>query len=222
MVAWREKKLFPQRSMKSLLTLLLWGLWLPGLAFGQINFSLAQEDQIDLAKLEISKADFLAFAQKEVEEKKPGLGTYGIVELDACRYKVNGRPLAELRTSEGKPILLLSTPSCAQLVIEKALNQGTDFAAQKMSDYERRRCVVTLSSLFRPMMEYYTIHHELMAQSCPTCEAQEKRRLDTIGHYKGKLGQFCGPGTKAVEGFLLDLSRTLDQAFAQKVRAQKP
>ena len=49
--------------MKSLLTLLLWGLWLPGLAFGQINFSLAQEDQIDLAKLEISKADFLAFAQ---------------------------------------------------------------------------------------------------------------------------------------------------------------
>lgn len=208
--------------MKSLLTLLLWGLWLPGLALGQINFSLAQEDQVDLNKLEISKADFLAFAQKEVAEKKPGLGTYGIVELDACRYPVKGRPLSELRTPEGKPIRLLSTPACDQVVIEKVLNQGTNFAAQKMSDYERRRCVVTLSSLFRPMMEYYTIHHELMAQSCPTCEAQEKRRLDTITHYKGKLAQFCGPGTQAVEGFLQELSLTLDQAFAQKVRGLKP
>ena len=185
-----------------------------------IDFDAITSDQIDLAALKISKKSFFEFAADQVQEKKPGLGTYGIVEFETCAYPVNGRPLHQLQTLAGKPIRLLSTPSCTETVIQKVLEQNYNFDPTKPNNYKARRCIYTLIKAFRPMMEYYSmVYEERKAGDCRFCDDQEKRRLEKIAKTGQKTKQFCGSNQPKVQQFLQEFSNQLDQAYKAKTQA---
>jgi len=182
-----------------------------------IDFEAITVGHIDLEKLKVSKSSFLAFADAQVRQRSEGLGTYGIVDFNACDYPVAGKPLSKLENLEGKALRLLSTPSCQELVIQKVLVQNYQFGPEVPSAYKARRCIYTLIKAFRPMMEYYTLkYEEAKSGNCSFCEDQQRRRLEKIAKVTQKTTQFCGENQPKVQQFLNDLSGQLDQSFIRK------
>jgi len=197
--------------------------FLSSVGFAAIDFDAVTEDQIDTQGLKITKAEFLAFASAQVSEKKPGLGTYGIVDFDVCAYPVQGKPLNRLKDLLGMPIRLASTPSCKEMVINKVLVQNYGFDRDEPNAYKARRCVYTLIKAFRPMMEYYSMKYEKQrAGECTYCERQQRRRLSDITKIEGKTTQFCGSNQPKVKLFLNDLSQQLDLSYKEKTQPEAP
>ncbi|MDT8448059.1 MAG: hypothetical protein RRB13_14295 [bacterium] len=191
-------------------------------AQAQLNLDQLGPEGVDLSKVVINKELFLDFVGREVAQKKPGLGTYGKVELDLCSFPVNGRPLKELKTLQGKSIRLFSNPSCEQWVLRQLLDRSYGFSDQPLSTYQMRRCISETTKAFSPMMEYYTVLYEVPVLSdCAFCEIQKKRRLSQIQDANEKVKSYCEEAVPEVQRFLQDLSGRLDQAFKLKAEGLK-
>jgi len=183
----------------------------------QINFNALQETKIDLEALEIDKPRFFAFVARVINEKPFGLGTYGQVPFRACDLEFNERKLIDYQTLKGISHQYLSNPSCDQTVIRQFLKQNYNYRPQTLSQYQDRKCILTLEKIFGPMLEYYTIRYEEKTRpDCYLCDQKEKLRLDKIATLHRQIQKECQPDSEKVMQFLRELDETIVKTFKAK------
>jgi len=182
-----------------------------------VRFEASRSMQIDLEKLEISREDFFGFVTTLVHQKPFGLQAYGQVPFSACEITVNGRPLVDYELPNGRKIRFISNPSCAQVVLKRVLDLNYGYRADNLDAYGNRKCIRAVESVFRPLLEYYTIHYEEKSRpDCERCDEKESRRLERINQVRERIVDSCGPEQQRVIRFLSELDQAIEKAFQSK------
>jgi len=150
------------------------------------------------------------------------LGAYGQVPIRICDMPYKGKKLIDYQTEKGIGNKFLSNPSCEQTVLRVFLKQNYGFNPDDLSDYQSRKCILTLEKIFSPMLEYYTIRYEEKTKpNCRGCEFEEKRRLQKIISIQQKINDACLTEAKPILNFLNDLDEQIENTFQKKQSARK-
>jgi hypothetical protein len=183
----------------------------------RIRFNSTQSIQIDLEKLELDKAVFFTYVAQIVREKPFGLQAYGQVPFRVCDLKLKDRKLFDYETIKGRNNRFISNPSCDQIVIRRLLETNYRYQLKNLSPYDNRKCVRSVESIFRPLLEYYTIHYEEKTKpTCILCDEKERVRMEKIAGIQDSIIKNCRPEQEKVIGFLNDLDETIEKAFQSK------
>jgi len=183
----------------------------------RIRFDNTLSIQIDLEKLNLSKAAFFSYVTEVVRQKPFGLQTYGLVRFRVCDLKLEGRKLFDYETSRGRNIRLISNPSCDQIVIRRLLETNYHYELKNLSAYDNRNCIRAVEGIFSPLLEYYTIHYEEKTKpDCVLCDEKERKRMEKITSVQKTIIEDCHQEQEKVIEFLNDLDKTIEKAFQSK------
>ena len=183
----------------------------------KINFQATVQDKIDIESLDIDKNRFFNFVDATIQNREPGLGSYGRVPLHPCDIKFNDMKLVEYKTLEGKDVKFLSNPSCDQIVIRQILENSYDYKKSAISSYKNRQCILSVEKIISPLLEYYTLKYEERAKgTCNACEFKEKERLDTIMDTQEKILEHCQSQSEKVMAFIRELDAQIENSYRKK------
>lgn len=189
----------------------------------RIRFNSTLSIQIDLEKLDLSKAAFFSYVTEVVRQKPFGLQTYGQVPFRVCDLKLKGRKLFDYETSKGRNIRFISNPSCDQIVIRRLLETNYHYELKNLSAYDNRNCIRAVEGIFSPLLEYYTIHYEdaihyeeKTKPDCVLCDEKERKRMEKITVVQKTIIEDCRQEQEKVIEFLNDLDETIEKAFQSK------
>lgn len=184
----------------------------PTYSTAQTEFEDLFSTTLDIQVLEIKKKPFFAFIHKTVQEKEKGLGTYGKLNIDFCKFTFKGRPLNAYQTSKGRDVRFLSNPSCHQMVLQKVLTLNYKYDPDNRSSYDNRKCIRYIEDLTAPLYEFYTLKFELTPQgNCTFCESKERARVQKIIKIRRKIKETCD--SKSVFSFISDLEQAFTRAL---------
>lgn len=182
----------------------------------KIDDSWLTKNTVNLETLNISKKQLFTHIKDSILQSPKGLGNFGRISIKLCALKINGEPLIDLNTKEGKKIRFLSNPSCSLLLLEKLLKNEYRFNPYSFSEYEKRRCILTIEQIISPLLEFYSIQFEERLKECSFCDSAAHNRLEKILKLRKKVIKTCKNASGKTTQLIDDLNQLIEQTYQEK------
>ena len=190
--------------------------------FAQIGYKALTSDRIELKSLTISKDEFFAYTRNTILTNPLGLGPSTLVSFQLCDYPVKGKKLSTYETPEGKGITFLSNPSFKQIVLRKVLVESYDFKGDNISTYRNRQCLLDLTEIIGPLLQFFATQIEEPAKKdCTHCQSMAQYKAKVLYKAQGQINKTCGVEAGKTAKFVADFSQVVESSMREKVAKLK-